>query len=238
MQGHEKGVLFRALRFLAGLSLTLIVLTSGAKAWADGTKEDVSLWVPVTLELPVNEKVSTSLQLEGRWNNTIQDIAGLRIIPGVEYDLNQHVSLSATYGWYPNFDDGMITNEHRLQQEVELSTTWRKVSVSLAQRLEERFIEGAQGTAFRTRTQLTFRVPLKNGPWYLVGWEDLRFNLNSSTGGPQAGFDQNRVFVGLGRVMGQATVEGGYQLRYANSSDSDPDNLDHILLLRLNYRLR
>ncbi len=226
------------LKFFAGSLFTLLCLGVGQVVWAEHDVDDLSLWMPVTLELPVTDKVSTSLQLESRLDNNLRDFSGLRIIPGIEYALNDHVAFSATYGWYPDFDEGRMEDEHRLQQEIELRKEWPWFSVALGQRLEERFIEDVDGTALRTRTQITLKVPVKNTPWYVVSREDLRINLNSPDNGPQAGLDQNRIFLGVGRTIGQATVEGGYQLRYNNVPDSDTDAVDHIVLIRLNYRLR
>ncbi len=229
--GRSPGLCFWLIVFLIGLS-------GGGVVWAEYDRDDLSLWAPVTLELPLTDKIGTSLQLEGRWNNNVRDLSGIRIVPAIEYALNEHVLLNATYGWYPDFEDGAMENEHRFQQEIELRRQWPRISVALAQRIEERMIEDVDGLSLRTRTQLTLRVPIGDGPWYAVAVEDLRFNLNSPDNGPVAGFDQNRIFAGLGRTVGRTTVEGGYQLRYGNVPGTDVDEMEHIILVRLNYRLR
>jgi len=70
-------------------------------------------------------------------------------------------------------------------------------------RLEERIIEDAGQPAVRLRHQLWFGYPLPRWPdWSLVAADEPFVNLDFVHNGPQAGFDQNRVYLGVSRQLG------------------------------------
>ena len=70
-------------------------------------------------------------------------------------------------------------------------------------RFEERFIEDAGQPALRLRHQLWLGYPLPRWPaWSLVAAEEPFVNLNTVSDGPHAGFDQNRVYLGVSRQVG------------------------------------
>jgi hypothetical protein len=77
-----------------------------------------------------------------------------------------------------------------------------------------------------------FSHPL-NKEWSLVGSNELFINANTVDWGPVAGFDQNRVFVGVGyKIDSSLRAEVGYMNQYINR-DLNYDRDFHLLSLNL-----
>jgi len=66
----------------------------------------------------------------------------------------------------------------------------------------------------------------------LVVQDEIFFNLNSPTNGPDSGLDQNRVFVGINRSLNKhMNVDAGYQFQSINTDDSGVFNDKRSILL-------
>ena len=74
--------------------------------------------------------------------------------------------------------------------------------------------------------------PIRDTRFYLTGSEAVWANLNEQNGGPDTGFDQNRLFGGAGMHVGkQWRLEAGYLWRYKDNGD-DPSNTDHVIMMQ------
>ncbi len=102
-------------------------------------------------------------------------------------------------------------------------------------RLEERFIEGARGVALRLRHRVYADVEAEKGV-HAVAYEEIFINLNTVQGGPKAGFDENRFFLGLGfDVDEHSRISVGYLDRYiAPDERRTSPSLQHFLEVDLN----
>jgi hypothetical protein len=107
-------------------------------------------------------------------------------------------------------------------------------------RLEERWIEHADGAAVRFRTMLRGMCPFPMAPeWAAVAYDEIFVNLNT-VGVPQgkepaAGFDQNRFFVGINRTFSpNFTMDLGCQNQLLNSRSilNLANQMNHIILLQ------
>ncbi|MFM7322246.1 MAG: DUF2490 domain-containing protein [Armatimonadota bacterium] len=69
-------------------------------------------------------------------------------------------------------------------------------------RLEQRSIAGTSGVSHRVRTQWRVARPVSvPGGLQAVAYDEAFWNLNGVTGGPEAGFDRNRTFLGVTRPI-------------------------------------
>lgn len=80
--------------------------------------------------------------------------------------------------------------------------------------------------------------PLPMAPeWALVASDEVFVNINTvAMRGPAAGFDQNRVFVGINRTFSQyVNVDVGYQNQLVNSRSIPnlANQMNHVILLQL-----
>ncbi len=124
------------------------------------------------------------------------------------------------------------TNENRAWEQYTYAATTPAGAFQSRSRLEQRTVNVGSGTAVRFREMLRLSYPL-NPSWSLVGWDELFINANTVDWGPVAGFDQNRVFVGVGYKFDTAfRTEIGYMNQYINR-DLVYDRIFNVLSLNL-----
>lgn len=135
------------------------------------------------------------------------------------------------YGWTPNFSPSR--DESRVYQQALLQNDGDDFWWAIRGRLEERWIENSSGTALRARL-------FGRAQWYLAPekffalatWGELFWGLNSVDGGPKAGFDQTRLFVGPHlKVNPQTRFEFGYMNNYLDKGRDTVDVMNHILVV-------
>lgn len=134
--------------------------------------------------------------------------------PALGYRFSKEVTVWAGYGHIGLFDDApeKRTQEHRIWQQGLFTIPLGALTLQLRPRLEERFREAQPEVAFRarlfTRANVAFRPDV---PILVATWNEAFIHLNDVAWGPRGGFDQNRLFLGIG-VKGPATsrVEVGY----------------------------
>jgi hypothetical protein len=141
------------------------------------------------------------------------------------------LQFSLGYAWAPNFSPQR--NENRLWQQSLLQSDADEWWWMLRFRTEERWIEQTSGVSLRLRHFSRIHRYLTNEhKWGISLWNEIFFNLNSVTGGPLSGFDQNRIFLGPHIVLNPNTrTEFGY-LNLVSAQGTARDVLiSHILAL-------
>ena len=99
-------------------------------------------------------------------------------------------------------------------------------------RLEERFLEGSSDMAVRARQMVRVNAPLGRG-FVAIGTSELFVNLNSADWGPRAGFDQLRLFGGIGVPIARGLwIEAGYMNQYV-ARHARADRMNHNISLTL-----
>ncbi len=99
-------------------------------------------------------------------------------------------------------------------------------------------IDDIGGILPRIRFLTHLSHPLGDSPCYLTGFGAVRFNLDDKGEGPVSGFEQSRVFGGLGRHVGEHLLfEVGYLWRYEEERSGD-DSSDHALRFRLVFNAK
>lgn len=160
--------------------------------------------------------------------------------PGIGYALSDHCTAWAGYGWIrtspasrPDFD------EHRIWQQLTGSTPLGPGTLGVRSRLEQRFLETGSDTGWRFRQLVSYRQPLAHSERYsLVAWDECFIHLCDTDWGANAGFDQNRLFLGIGRTCdaaGRTRIEIGYLNQFVHLPGRD-DLSNH--LLSINYYTR
>lgn len=202
-------MLLAAAAFAGGLAAT-------ATAQAE-TAFDTQVWAAAffTARLTGREPEATSglsawLDLHARRGGA--GVVGI-VRPALGYRFSKVASVWAGYGSIGSFDDlpDKSTQEHRAWQQGLFTLPAGALTVQLRPRLEERMREGEGEVAFRARLLARANVAFGASPVILATWEEAFFHLNDAEWGPRGGFDQSRLFLGIG-VKGPVgwRVEVGY----------------------------
>ena len=179
-------------------------------ASAQGLAHEPQAWLGVFANGPVTGRVMGWADAHVRvgFASPAQTMVLLR--PGLGYRVRDDMTVWVGYLWAPVWRDGVQTlSEHRVWQQW----TWDLALASgakfqLRSRLEERFASGDVGLRFRQffRAQT---APL--GEFLLVAWDEIFLAFNDTRFGQRAGFDQNRLFLGVAhKVHPKLRVEAGY----------------------------
>ena len=153
--------------------------------------------------------------------------------PGVGYAIAENMTLWAGYAWIHNSPAARPAfDENRIWQQLTGSKQLGCLKFGARSRLEQRWVELGDDTGLRFRQFFSLRRPLPNNPQLLlVGWDEMFFHLNDTDWGARGGFDQNRVFVGLGiksNCNRKWRTEIGYLHQFINRPTA-ADRSNHIL---------
>lgn len=123
-------------------------------------------------------------------------------------------------------------SERRSFQELLINQHIQRGALQHRVRFEQRFHDGVDDTVYRLRYFVRHTRPLSS--WHanlsLAMNEEIFFNLNNVNGGPQSGFEQNRVFVGANYKINQnLSYDVGDQNQYINGRHGRDDVINHIL---------
>jgi hypothetical protein len=175
----------------------------------------------------------------------------LLVRPGINYQLSPTLSVSAgwayvrtaPYGEYPAL---AAFPEHRAWEQVLHQFRLLDLEWSQRLRLEQRWIgEMARPNPAddfelanwryenRVRYMLRTSVPLTaSGKTYMALWDEVFFNFGSNVKGNH--FDQNRVFLGLGRKLTPSTrLEFGYMEQTVHRRGGNIREDNHTITLWL-----
>lgn len=135
------------------------------------------------------------------------------------------------YGWTPNLSP--YRNENRLWQQALFQGDGDDWWWIQRYRFEERWIANTDGVSLRfrhfSRLHRYFTTDKNIG---LSLWNEHFWVLNTVGGGPQSGFDQNRVFLGPHFVMSPTTrFEVGYLNLITAQATSRDVLISHLLAL-------
>lgn len=209
---------------------------------ARADEADTQQWTLLTFQRELTSRWRLYFEVQPRFGQDLTDgdtdhgVERLLVRPAVGYRLNSKVSIWQGYGWTPLMLP-RFADEHRLFQQLLYEDRFGKTAFVNRARLEERFIEGAGGTAVRLRNMVRFAHPIsKDERWAAVLYDELFWNLNSTDAGPVSGFDRNRLFLGVSRqVNRQLRVETGYLMEVANLPRSSEERQLNVWLVWLAF---
>ncbi len=139
--------------------------------------------------------------------------------PALGWEIFDSGALWLGYTWVRTAPKaGPTTDEHQFWQQF----TWSEPSGSFTRlwrtRLEQRWRTDSDDMGLRLRQLFKTTLPLRKGSAFsIAAWDEVFFHLKDTDWGHDAGFDENRFFIGLGwkyapKIGG--VVEIGYMNRY------------------------
>ncbi|MEM7223062.1 MAG: DUF2490 domain-containing protein [Pseudomonadota bacterium] len=189
--------------------------------------DDLQQWSVLKVTHPLDERIDLSLMLQGRFADDISEVDVVIVRPDIGYHLSDHVTLFLGYDYYDRPQPGE-DSENRVWEQLGIKHRVGDLAIANRLRVEQRIIENVDGVTVRARYRLRLAHPLGDPDWEAIAFNEVFANLNQEPGGPAEGFEQNRLFGGLGyQIRPGLELEAGYMWR------REPSASDHILVLGL-----
>jgi len=233
----------------------LLLLTCILQPWTTAvfpqdrvSTSNAHAWYSYFGDHPVSKR--WELHLEGQWRRHDLGLKWQQLLirPGVNFELNPNVILTAGYGFVDTFQYGEYPvpyrfPEHRLFEQVLLKHKVGKLDLQHRHRLEQRFfgvrsdpaINRIDSSRYENRFRLLTRVniPLTADKKYYIGTFD-EFFINFGKNVAANVFDQNRAYVALGLPVARATkIEIGYMLQIIQQRNGRVFEYNHTLQVNL-----
>lgn len=203
------------------LAIAMATATS-AQAQMD---QDAGLWILGNLQGEVAPQWSLSLEADVRSFDTFTRTSELIIQPGVFFNINEHWTWTLQYAYDAR---PPTNNEHRILTDGAYHTDIRNFVLGTRLRFTVRFVDNV-GTVLRLRHLLSMAWSISETPAYLTASNEIFFNLNDQGEGPPLGFEEDRLFAGVGYHFGRhLRAEMGYMWRPSRSR-GQPTLSSHII---------
>ncbi len=205
---------------------------------AEIVDRDNGYWAPIMLRAPIYKKWQASLEYQPRWQQAADKHLTESVVRlGAGYEFNKKLSVFGGAYISSHFNEELDW-ENRLWEQATYTSMIGRFSLQNRLRLEQIQKEEFERSSWRLRHQLRITTPFpKFKNWYLVASEEPFFNLNSAENGPRQGFNQNRLYFGIGRQINRCTrIEVGYLHQYKNNRGK-PDLSNNLILTSLTIDL-
>ncbi|MFM8330835.1 MAG: DUF2490 domain-containing protein [Candidatus Methylumidiphilus sp.] len=222
------------------LALALAMALNSPALWAGELAETAGSWLQLVGEGSL-QFIDPSLEkgriwLEGQsrwdddWNHWYQGMARAAL----GYSVNERLTLWAGYTYLPT----QYLGKPSVQQQDAwpgLRYVWPTALGTFTFRtlLEFNFLPGNQGDVrVRPRQMIRFMHPLDAEPRLsLIAWDEFFIRANTTPAGGESGFDQNRVFVGLGWTFDpHIRAELGYMNQYVEDANHANSTMRHLIM--------
>ena len=213
--------LYGCLVFLLASLFTLICRS-------EATPTDFEGWASASALTSLDDAKTYQLflELQPRIGDDWHRAALVLVRPAVVYNPTKALSLYTGYAWHPTFYNSNYHRDYRDEQRLWQQVIYRHDLWGTAWlhrlRQEQRKIEHTDGISNRTRYLLRGSYGLTDaGDVGITTFEELMINLNGVDGGPWAGYDRSRVFLGPYWLVGSTRYEIGYLGEHAKRFGDD-----------------
>jgi hypothetical protein len=182
-------------------------------------------WFTTTITPQISKKVSLHAEYQWRRANFLKYWQQSLVRGGVTYKVHPQISVQVGYAWAPTFPFGTYTPsavpkvfpEHRIYEQIVLSSTIGKSTLTNRLRLEQRWVgrftslddddpEFVFLNRFRFMPRLDYPITEK---WYAAVYDEILIGFGKNVG--ENIFDQNRIGAMVGYKASKLfRVEGGF----------------------------
>jgi hypothetical protein len=213
-------------------ALFVVGLLAAVPAFAD----DVQFWPTFTLYSRTVEGWRGSAEIQARvtddlgtYNRTVFRVNGGRLLtPGLE-----------VFAGYENTQPGTpaVRHEQRLWEQVEYTRRPGRWSFASRVRVEQRFVEETDRTAYRLRCRFRVQHPLARTHWNVLATDEFWMHLNTVPTYAARGVDQNRLALAASRALNpRVSIEPGYMHVYTNLPAPVANRVAHVITLQVTTR--
>ena len=219
------------------LSLCLFVLMAlPATAHAS---EDEQLWTTTSATVKLSDHWRVQQEIVARFSNDRDGLYEIESNTLVGYKLDKQVTVWAGYTHDPQYNGGDFTvMEHRVREQVTVDNILKlgPVSVSARMRMEQRWREGIDGTAWRLRPYVKLTMPFKEGgKTALILSHESFIDLNKTNFQRVQGEERMRNLIAITTPLAKnVNAEIGYLHQHGFRPDADDSN-DNVASLSLSF---
>lgn len=223
----------KSLRYLLIAFFAPILITSKALA----VPTDFQDWTQVTALIPLEESKKYELYFEAqsRIGDDWQRMERILVRPALWYNWDKNLSFAVGYAWTPGFYNSHYYYDYRIENRTWEQVLYKHDGFGLQWqhrvRQEQRFIENTSGTSNRLRYLVRGSYALDETKTYgLTAYNELFITYNTTSNGPQSGFDRDRIFMGPYFVRGPGRYEVGYIGEFAKHFGNNERYVSAILV--------
>jgi hypothetical protein len=217
------------------LGFFLALITPAA---ASATSDD-QIWTNASAIVKLSDHWRLQEEMTGRFSDNKDGLYEIEANTLLGYKLNKVTTLWAGYTHDPQYLSGDFTvMEHRFREQVTFDG-FAKLGTGKFNgrvRLEQRWREGVEGTAWRVRPYLKYSVPIKGKIAFNLSTEPF-FNLKSAPFQAKHGLDRIRNLATISAPLSKSLgVEAGYMNQHIFTK-TGPDESDNIAYFGLSLNL-
>ncbi|ATI81965.1 DUF2490 domain-containing protein [Sphingobium yanoikuyae] len=222
------------MRRLSPCLFALMALPATAHA-----SEDEQLWTTTSATVKLSDHWRLQQEIVARFSNDRNGLYEIESNTLVGYKLNKQVTVWAGYTHDPQYDGGDFTvMEHRVREQVTVDNILKlgPVSVSARMRMEQRWREGIDGTAWRLRPYVKLTMPFKEGgKTALILSHESFIDLNKTNFQRVQGEERMRNLIAITTPLAKnVNAEIGYLHQHGFRPDADDSN-DNVASLSLSF---
>ncbi|GAO37950.1 hypothetical protein SCH01S_01_01130 [Sphingomonas changbaiensis NBRC 104936] len=218
----------------------LAMLAAGAGLFIPGAaqaRDDAQLWTGMTATVKLGGNFKLSQDLTARFSDNRNGLYEIESNTLLGYSVSKKVTLWAGYTHDPNYSAGDFTvMEHRAREQVTFDNVVKIGGGTLSGRLrlEQRWREGIDGTAWRFRPYVKYSLPFRPGhKTALVLSHESFIDLNSTSFQRVEGEERMRNAIAVTTPLAKhVNLEVGYLNQYSFVPNG-PDNDDHAATVTL-----
>lgn len=220
------------------LVLLSLIATLALPAAAHAS-EDEQLWTTASATVKLSDHWRLSQEIVARFSDDRKGLYEVESNTLVGYKLSKAVTVWAGYTHDPQYAGGDFTvMEHRGRQQVTFDNIAKigRVSISARMRMEERWREGVDGTAWRLRPYVKLVMPFREGgKTALVLSHESFFDLNKTNFQRVQGEERMRNLIAITTpVAKNVNAEIGYLHQHGFRPDADDSN-DNVASVSLSF---
>ena len=193
---------------------------------------DAGFWILGNFQGEITDQWSLNFETDVRILDRFRLTRELILQPAVFFNINEHWTTTLQYAYVAK---PLGTDEHRVIADGTYHTDIKNFVLGTRLRIAARFIRNV-GPIARLRHRIHMLWSIMQTPAYLTVSNELFFNLNDQGAGPVLGFEEDRLFGGVGYHFGDhLRGELGYMWR-PQRFRTLPTASDHIITVNLFFR--
>ncbi|RSU56178.1 DUF2490 domain-containing protein [Sphingobium yanoikuyae] len=201
--------------------------------------EDEQLWTTTSATVKLSDNWRLQQEIVARFSNDRNGLYEIESNTLVGYKLDKQVTVWAGYTHDPQYNGGDFTvMEHRVREQVTVDNILKlgPVSVSARMRMEQRWREGIDGTAWRLRPYVKLTMPFKEGgKTALILSHESFIDLNKTNFQRVQGEERMRNLIAITTPLAKnVNAEIGYLHQHGFRPDADDSN-DNVASLSLSF---